>query len=282
MKHSKIIHAIFLFLFIATFSFSVIAQNDAVEKLHQLYTKTINTAKLSNLDALYTQDASIRNSDGSMVSGLDNIKAQYKTTLSSGQFTIDLQTIEETPLDKDYMFVSGSYEFTKLDDPKSVIKGEYVNTLKKVNRDWKIYKSYRYPETTSNSIVVDKLYKAFSAGDIPTVLAVMDPKIVWNEAEGNSYADGNPYIGPDAVLNGVFVRVGADYEYFNLTDIQLHEMSNNQVLATLRYQGKHKNNGAIIDAQVAHLWTLKDGKITAFQQYVDTKQLAEAENKEKM
>ncbi len=282
MKNSKIIPAIFLFLLIATFSFSAIAQNDGVEKLHQLYTSTINTATLDNLDALYTQDASVRNSDGSMVSGLDNIKAQYKATFSSGKYNIDIKTIEETPLDKDYMFVSGSFVFTKLDDPRSEIKGEYVNTLKRVNGDWKIYKSYRYPETTHNIVAIDKLYKAFSAGDIPTVLAGMDPKVVWNEAEGNSYADGNPYIGPDAVLNGVFARVGADFEYFNLTDVQLHEMSNNQVLATLRYQGKYKKNGATIDAQVAHLWTLKNGKVTAFQQYVDTKQLAEAENKEKI
>ena len=104
----------------------------------------------------------------------------------------------------------------------------------------------------------------------------MDANIIWNEAEGNAYADGNPYIGPDAVLNGVFARVGADHEYFNLTEIKLHEMSNNQVLATLRYNGKLKKNGAAFDAQVAHHWTLKDEKVINFQQYVDTKQLSDA------
>jgi uncharacterized protein len=56
-------------------------------------------------------------------------------------------------------------------------------------------------------------------------------------------------------------------------------MSNNQVLATLRYDAKFKKNGAPYNAKVAHLWTLKDGKIVAFQTYVDTGQLAEAENK---
>ncbi|MFO8148514.1 MAG: ester cyclase [Gillisia sp.] len=124
--------------------------------------------------------------------------------------------------------------------------------------------------------IVDNLYKAFAAGDIPAVLGVMDEKIIWYEAEGNAYADGNPYIGPDAVLNGIFARVGADFEYFNLADIKLHEMSNDQVLATLRYKAKIKENGAIYDAQVAHHWSLKDGKITGFQQYVDTKKLADA------
>ena len=130
-----------------------------------------------------------------------------------------------------------------------------------------------------NTAIIDGLYKAFSAGDIPAVLGAMDANIIWNEAEGNAYADGNPYMGPDAVLNGVFARVGAELDNFKLNNLQLHEMSNDKVLATLRYTGKYKKTGKSIDAQVAHFWTLKDGKITSFQQYVDTKQLADAEMK---
>jgi len=130
-----------------------------------------------------------------------------------------------------------------------------------------------------NIAVVDQLYKGFATGDIPTVLGLMDEKIVWNEAEGNALADGNPYIGPEAILKGVFARLMDEHEYFNIKDIELHDMWDNKVLATLRYDAKRKNNGALIDAQAAHFWTLSDGKIVAFQQYVDTKQLADAVNK---
>ncbi|MCF8245338.1 MAG: ester cyclase [Saprospiraceae bacterium] len=129
---------------------------------------------------------------------------------------------------------------------------------------------------SGNVAVVDGLYQAFAKGDIPAALAPMDANIAWNEAEGFPYSDKNPYIGPDAVLNGVFARIGAEWEYWNLTGIQLHEMSGNQVLATLRYKAKHKNTGKTIDSQTAHLWTLKDGKIVAFQQFTDTKQAAAA------
>lgn len=132
-------------------------------------------------------------------------------------------------------------------------------------------------DLNKNITIIDGLYKAFAVGDIPAVLGSLDSKIVWNEAEGNAYADGNPYIGPDAVLNGVFGRLGADHEYFNLKNIELHEMSNDKVLATLRYDAKFKN-GKSYDAQAAHLWTLKDGKVVAFQQYVDTKKLNDALN----
>lgn len=127
-----------------------------------------------------------------------------------------------------------------------------------------------------NVAVVDGLYQAFAKGDVPAVLAVMDANIVWNEAEGFPYSDKNPYLGPDAVVNGVFARIGAEWEYWNLTDIQLHDMSGNMVLATLRYKAKHKTTGKVIDSQTAHLWSLRDGKITAFQQFTDTKQAAGA------
>ncbi len=49
-------------------------------------------------------------------------------------------------------------------------------------------------------------------------------------------------------------------------------MAENKVLATLRYQAKHKATGKMIDSQTAHLWTLRDGKIIGFQQFTDTKQ----------
>jgi len=133
--------------------------------------------------------------------------------------------------------------------------------------------------TEQNIQIIDSLYNAFSTGEMPTVLGLMHPKIEWNEAESNSLADGNPYMGPDAVLEGVFARLGAIHEHFGLQDVKVHGMNDNLVLATLRYDGKVKATGKSYNAQAAHLWTLNDeGKIIAFQQYVDTKKLADAEN----
>ena len=132
--------------------------------------------------------------------------------------------------------------------------------------------------TEQNIQVIDSLYTAFSTGDMPTVLGFMHPKIEWNEAESNSLADGNPYIGPDAIVEGVFARLGATHEYFGLQDVKIYGMSGKMVLATLRYDAKVKATGKSYNAQAAHLWTLNDeGKITGFQQYVDTKKLADSE-----
>ena len=132
--------------------------------------------------------------------------------------------------------------------------------------------------TEQNLQVIESLYNAFSTGDMPTVLGLMHSKITWNEAESNSLAEGNPYIGPNAILEGVFANLGAKHEHFGLQDVKIHGMDNNMVLATLRYDAKVKATGKSYNAQAAHLWTLNDdGKIIAFQQYVDTKKLADAE-----
>ena len=132
--------------------------------------------------------------------------------------------------------------------------------------------------TNQNIQTIDSLYDAFSTGDIPTVLGLMHSKIEWNEAESNSLSDGNPYIGPDVILEGVFARLGGNHEHFSLQDVKIHGMDDNMVLATLRYDAKVKATGKSYNAQAAHLWTLNDeGKISAFQQFVDTKKLADAE-----
>ena len=37
-----------------------------------------------------------------------------------------------------------------------------------------------------------------------------------------------------------------------------------------RYGGTYKASGGAMNPQAAHVWTLKDGKAVAFQQYIDT------------
>jgi len=125
-----------------------------------------------------------------------------------------------------------------------------------------------------NVSIVEGAYNSFAAGDVDSVLAAFDPNIVWNEAENFPYADGNPYIGGEAIVNGVFARIGAEWDNFRLTDLAFHDMSNNMVLVTGRYQGTYKKNSGIMNVQMAHLWTLNDGKVVAFQQYADTKGVA--------
>lgn len=65
--------------------------------------------------------------------------------------------------------------------------------------------------------VVKGMYEAFAKGDIPAVVAALDPQVEWWEAENFIYDKGNPYIGPEAVLNGVFMRIGNEWTGFSVS-----------------------------------------------------------------
>jgi len=127
--------------------------------------------------------------------------------------------------------------------------------------------SYADPKP-ENTAIIDKIYADFAAGNIEAVIGVMDPNIVWNEATCSSYSDGNPYTGPEVVLNSVFARIGADNEYFKLENIKLAALGNDKVLASLNYNFKSKKTGEVQITTVIHEWTIGNGKITAFQQYL--------------
>ena len=123
--------------------------------------------------------------------------------------------------------------------------------------------------------LIRSLYEAFGRGDVPTVLGAMDPGIVWNEAEGFPYADKNPYVGPNAVLEGVFMKLAGEWDGFSVAPEEVHG-AGDVVVATGRYGGAYKKTGKRIHAQFAHVWKLRGAKIVKFQQYTDTLQATSA------
>ena len=123
--------------------------------------------------------------------------------------------------------------------------------------------------------IIRSIYDAFEKGDVPTVLAQMHQSIEWKEAENFIYADRNPYIGPQAVLDGVFMRLGSDWESFTVTPEQWLDASDHVVVLG-SYTGTYKATGREVRAQFAHVWSLKESKVVRFQQYTDTKQFEEA------
>jgi uncharacterized protein len=126
-----------------------------------------------------------------------------------------------------------------------------------------------------NLALIRGIYDAFAAGDVPGVLGAMSPDIVWNEAESFLYADGNPYHGPEAVLNGVFARCIGEWDGFAAIAEEFLD-AGDTVVVLGRYRGANKETGRPLDAQLAHIWRVKDGKAAAFQQYTDTLQSARA------
>ena len=122
---------------------------------------------------------------------------------------------------------------------------------------------------SANVDLIRGIYDAFAAGDVGGVLGRMDPAIEWNEAENFPYADGNPYVGPEAVAAGVSARCIGEWDGFG---VQIDEIvdAGDTVVAFGRYLGTYKATGKAQHTQMAHVWRIRDGKAERFQQYADT------------
>ena len=116
-------------------------------------------------------------------------------------------------------------------------------------------------------------YAAFARNDPSVLFGSMDPAISWNEAEGSPLADGNPYVGPQAIGERVFGRLMAAIDNFTAVPDTFID-GGDYVVVTGRYGGTAKAGGATLDAPFCHVYRFRDGKAITFQQFTDTAQWA--------
>ena len=114
---------------------------------------------------------------------------------------------------------------------------------------------------------IKAVYEAFAKGDIPSVLEILSRDIDWTEAEGFPY--GGTYHGPKAVLEGVFMRLGAEWKDFAAVPHEFID-GGDTIVALGKYSGTYKATNKSFAADFAHVWKLREGKAVRFMQYVDT------------
>ncbi|ULQ50883.1 nuclear transport factor 2 family protein [Flavihumibacter fluvii] len=125
-----------------------------------------------------------------------------------------------------------------------------------------------------NTDLIKEMYANFSTGNVPAVLALYDPTIEWRECMGMPFVEGDGiFIGPDAVVANVFMKIGEYFDGFNIAVTDIFG-EGDKVAMVGYYQGTNKATGKPFKANAAHIWTLKDGKVTHFFQAVDTALLA--------
>jgi ketosteroid isomerase-like protein len=119
----------------------------------------------------------------------------------------------------------------------------------------------------SNKEIIEKAYASFATGDVPAARGAMADDIQWTEADGFPLA--GTYVGPQAVLEGVFMRLGEIGDDFAVEPEQF-VADGDIVVALGSYSWKHKSSGEPAVVKMAHVWTMAGGKAVAFQQHVDT------------
>ena len=125
----------------------------------------------------------------------------------------------------------------------------------------------------SNSDILRGIYEAFAEGDVPAVLAALSPEVEWVEAEGFPY--GGVYRGPGAVLHGVFMKLGSEWEGFSAVP-EGYVADGDTVVVLGTYSGTYVASGRRFQAPFAHVWWIEDGKVIKFHQHTDTKLVSDA------
>ncbi len=104
---------------------------------------------------------------------------------------------------------------------------------------------------------VQKIYADFATGDIPAVLGTLDSSIEWTEAEGFPY--GGTYVGRDAVLASVFMKLGTEWDGFAAVPAE-YICDGDVVVALGEYSGTYKATGKSFRAPFVHVWRLRKGR----------------------
>ena len=109
-----------------------------------------------------------------------------------------------------------------------------------------------------NLEVIRGTYEGSSEDNGRNVLAALAPDVEWTEAEGFPYA--GTYVGPDAIIAGVFQRLGTEWICYR-AEFHSYLEDGDRVAAFGVYSGTYKATGKSMHAAFAHLYEVRDGKI---------------------
>ena len=122
--------------------------------------------------------------------------------------------------------------------------------------------------------LIQKIYAAFAARDYEAVMSNFAQDFVWIAADNSPLADQSPYHGIDTIRAGVFERIAAGFAKLEVVPDELFAGDGGRVVVLGHYHGQFRGSEDAFKTQVAHIWTVRDGKAVKFQQYLDTLKVA--------
>ena len=117
----------------------------------------------------------------------------------------------------------------------------------------------------SNADVINQAYDAFGTGDIPGLLELVDDSVDWTSPA--TLPHGGHFSGKAGVLE-FFQGIGGTWESLTIDVEGVAEAEDNLVLAVVRGSGELRNGGSR-SYGAAHAFTVSNGKITRFREYLD-------------
>lgn len=128
--------------------------------------------------------------------------------------------------------------------------------------------------TENDKAIVERVYEVFGNRDYEAVMSHFAEDFEWHAADSSPLADQSPYHGVEAVRNGVFARIEAGFEKLVVVPDEIFAGYGGRIVVLGYYHGKFRGKDDEFRTQVAHIWTIRDGKAVKFQQYLDTLKIA--------
>ncbi len=124
-----------------------------------------------------------------------------------------------------------------------------------------------------NTDTIKTMYAAFARGDVQAIMNSLSDDVVWS-LEGPSII---PFAGMrrgKTEVMGFFTALGTTQTNQKLT-IDTYIAQGDHVATVGRYAATVTATGKSFDSRVAHVFTLRDGKVTALADFADTALMVE-------
>jgi uncharacterized protein len=119
----------------------------------------------------------------------------------------------------------------------------------------------------SNIDIVRAHYAASAQGNLDAMMAHVSPQARWTEMAG--FPCAGTWVGPQAVAENVFAVLGRDWIGYRF-ELQSLIDAGEHIVGVGSYHGTYRATEKAMQARVAHIWHLQNGKIVAFEQFTDT------------
>jgi ketosteroid isomerase-like protein len=143
--------------------------------------------------------------------------------------------------------------------------------LKAIAADNKEERSMSNP----NIALVQSMYAAFGRGDIATIIKNVTPQIEW---QSGGRAEDFPTFGPRKGPQGVeqfFKEVAQHNEFAEFSPREFHA-DGDKVFVLGYYDIKLRANGKSFASDWVHIFTIRDGKVAKFREFLDSAAAAAA------
>jgi ketosteroid isomerase-like protein len=119
-------------------------------------------------------------------------------------------------------------------------------------------------EKISNAELVRRGYDAFNRGDLDAVLDLFDPEIEIGLLEDS------PMAGDFRGHAGFRAMIAENAEMFTAyrnEPEEVIEATDEAIVVVIRSAARGRASGAEVEGRLAHLWTIRDGKVVRFQPF---------------